>query len=85
MRDLVPAEDFFEALFNNDYVDRFLWKDLNLQTTFYSVNVNCKKCKPLALHTFQVSVIDGIHYVSKISIIIFCKKHNITLPENLLK
>lgn len=80
MKDLIPAEDFFESLFTNNYVDPFLWKDLNLQTEFYSVTIKCKKCEPNSLHTFQILVINGIHYVSLLSIKIFCKKHNIQYP-----
>ena len=80
MKDLIPAEDFFESLFKNNYVDRFLWKDLNLQTEFYSVTIKCKKCALTSLHTFQIMVIDRVHYVSKLSVKIFCKKHNIKYP-----
>ena len=79
MDGFVVADDLFESLFKGGYVDRFAWKQFNLQTSKYDVHFFCKKCMNTSMHVFQVRVIDGIHYISGQALKIFLRMHGITL------
>ena len=73
----VSADSFFEWLFCNGYAKRFVWKDLNRQTSSYNSSFICEKSAPKHTHSFQITVIDGHHLISELSVKIFCAKHRI--------
>lgn len=81
MNEFVLAEDFFNWLFTHDYANRNEWRNINLQTTKYTVPIFCKNCNLTNLHLFQVIVNNGEHLISRLSIKIFCSLHNLNFEE----
>lgn len=73
------ADDFFKALFEGGYVPRFVWKNIAIHTTRYSVQFVCGKCAPKAVHTVEIIVKDGVHTIRDSSVIAFCKYHGINI------
>lgn len=77
MTGFIGAEFLFEWLFKNGYSEKFVWKNLNRKTSKYTAAFFCKNCRLTNLHIFEITVHDNIHYVSKLSLNIFCKIHGI--------
>lgn len=77
MNSLILADTVFSKLFESGYVDTFQWKDLHFQTSSYLVTFSCKKCVCESLHTFQILVIDGKHYIPKSSVELFIRIHKL--------
>lgn len=68
---------FLNGYLKNNYAERFVWKDINRQTLYYTRSFFCKNCILNNIHPFQIIVENNIHYISKYSVEIFCKLHNI--------
>lgn len=73
------ADLLFPYLIENGYIPNSLWKDLNRETSHYTPSFFCLKCEPKCLHLFDVIVKDGRHFISYMSVFIFCKKHNLPI------
>ena len=81
---MVDAERIFDALFNGKYVNRFSWRNLNQETTKYQVSFFCERCKLTALHSFEIYVINGRHFIRKTELKIFLDLHGIKIDlENI--
>lgn len=74
---MVNADDFMESLFNGGYVNRYVWKNINKQTTRYNISFICQKCKLNSYHSFKIIVINDKHYIDMSAIKYFCKIHGI--------
>lgn len=75
----MKADDFFNALFDGGYVQRFDWKHTALETAHYSVGFACNKCTPVSWHIFDITVTGGVHTISNTSVFAFCASHGIHL------
>lgn len=74
---MIEADKVFDKLFESGYSHRFQWKDLNKSTTKYQVPFFCEKCELTSLHSFEVYVIDGKHYIRENALKIFLSLHGI--------
>lgn len=77
MTEYVNADSLFEWLFEQGYCERFVWKNLNLQTSKYTASFFCKNCELTNLHIFEITVRNNVHYVSKLALKIFCMLHGL--------
>lgn len=81
MNEFLKADDVFEWLFRNNYAERFVWKNMNLQTSEYMRSFFCSNCALNSIHSFQIIVKENVHYISRLSVKIFCKLHGLDFQE----
>lgn len=73
------ADCVFEKLFSTQTIEKYVWKNINNQTTQYTTAFFLPGTK--TFHSFEISVNNGIHIINGFSLHIFSHLHNIDVDD----